>query len=72
MLSLVEKEEKREEGVMALKLDMSKAYDRVEWAFVHQVLLSMGYPVKMAELILRCISSVSYQILFNGKPSSSF
>ncbi|XP_024626573.1 uncharacterized protein [Medicago truncatula] len=57
---------------MALKLDMSKAYDRVEWPFVKQALTSMGYPSHMVELIMRCISTVSYQILINGQPSSSF
>jgi hypothetical protein len=57
---------------MALKLDMSKAYDHIEWPFVHHVFSSMGYPDRLVELIMRCISSVSYQILINGQPSSSF
>lgn len=31
---------------MALKLDVSKAYDMVEWIFVESILLDMGVPLK--------------------------
>jgi len=60
------KKKKGKKETMALKLDMSKAYDRIEWPFMHQVLTTMGYPTKMVDLIMMCISSVSYQLLING------
>lgn len=59
-------------GVMAFKLDMSKAYDRLEWSFITEVLSSMGFPISLVNLIKNCISSVSYKDLINGKPSMSF
>lgn len=44
---------------MAMKLGMSKAYDRVEWNFLEKLKEKMGFEEKWLNLILECISTVS-------------
>lgn len=58
-------------GYMALKLDMLKAYDRVQWRFLNEVLLCMGLQHKSVSLTMKRVTSISV-IMVNGESGMAF
>ena len=56
-------------GYMAIKLDMSKAYDRVEWLCLEGIMRKISFNEGWINLIMVCVSTVSYSVLVNGDPS---
>lgn len=53
----------------AIKLDMNKAYDRVDWSFLKFVLLSYGFYPNWVSLVKSLVSSVKYIYQVNGSRS---
>ena len=47
---------------MAVKLDMSKAYDKVEWIFLEKVMRKLGFDERWINLMMVCVKTVSYSV----------
>lgn len=54
-------------GSMAIKLDMPKVYDRIEWPFLEAMLRKLGFRQNFTRLIMECVGSVKYSVLINGR-----
>ncbi|XP_060170338.1 uncharacterized protein LOC132601254 [Lycium barbarum] len=53
-------------GNVVIKLDMSKAYDKLSWNYVLVVLRKLGFADPFIEMIHRLISNNWYSVLING------
>lgn len=59
-------------GNMIIKIDLEKAFDRLEWSSVRQVLHYFNFPNKLYKLIMFCISTSFISILTNGASTQYF
>ena len=55
-------------GSMAVKLDINKAYDHVEWSFLRQIMLKLGFDQHWVQLAMETVCTASYSMLINGEP----
>eukprot|EP00253_Pinus_taeda_P019430 PITA_19430 len=63
--------QKNKKGVV-IKIDLSKAYDRINWLYLRLLLTHLGFKPAFISWIMGCISNVSYAILINGAATPFF
>ncbi|KAL0295056.1 UNVERIFIED_CONTAM: Retrovirus-related Pol polyprotein from type-2 retrotransposable element R2DM [Sesamum radiatum] len=56
----------------ALKVDLRKAYDTVEWDFLRAVLMLFGFPEQFIQWIVVCVTTPSFSVCLNGAPHGFF
>eukprot|EP00253_Pinus_taeda_P002170 PITA_02170 len=55
-----------------LKIDLSKAYDRIDWSYLRLLLTHLGFKVEFINWIMGCITNINFVVLINGAASQFF
>lgn len=63
--------ESKTEGFL-LKLDISKAYDLMDWKFLFKIMRKFGFYNRVLQMVEQCVSTISISIMVNGSPSCFF
>ena len=51
---------------------MSKGYDRLSWNFIEAIFQKLGFSQQWIQLVMQCVTTVTYSILANGAPTEKF
>lgn len=68
----IQKNKVADKAACAYKLDLSKAYDRVDWRFLEMAMNRLGFAHRWVRWIMSCVTSVRYSVKFNGTLLRSF
>ena len=52
---------------VALKLDISKAYDRIDWLYLKEVVIKMGFASRWIRWIMTCVETIDYSVIVNNE-----
>lgn len=66
MIHFMRRRKSRQDGEVALKLDISKAYDRVRWSYLWYRMRIMGFSEKWIKWMKLCVTTVQYMVCLNG------
>lgn len=55
-----------------LKIDLSKAFDRVSWLYIKMLLIHLGFPLPLINWIMSCVTTPTFNVLINGSASHFF
>ncbi|GAU51605.1 hypothetical protein TSUD_414370 [Trifolium subterraneum] len=66
VIHALKRKTKGRRGELELKIDISKAYDKVDWGFLRGVMTKMGFTDVWIRWVMMCVSSANYSVLMNS------
>jgi hypothetical protein len=69
-LHTVRRQKKKKNPFFPLKIDMMKAYDRIEWEYLHGCLSKLGFAPCWISSVMRCVTTTRYAVKVNGDLTS--
>lgn len=66
------KNKHKKKGLILLKIDLEKAFDRLEWSFIRETILYLGFLTNFIKIIMSCITTSEITILVNGGRTNFF
>jgi hypothetical protein len=62
----------KKKGYAAFKLGLEKAFNNVTWDFLKSCLLDFGFPDATTRLIMHCVTTSTFSLLWNGNKMPPF
>jgi len=61
----------KQQGLL-IKLDLSKAYDRISWQYLIEVMRAFGFDERWLQWVKSFLSTPHFSLLLNGSPTAPF
>jgi hypothetical protein len=68
----IQKNKKADDNYCVYKLDLIKAYDRVDWGYLEGMLLKFGFHKLWVKQVMACVTSVTFKVRVNGELTEEF
>jgi len=69
---VVDDARKRKKDLLLFKVDFEKAYDSIDWNYLEEVMVKMGFPTLWRKWIKECVGTATASVLVNGSPTYEF
>ena len=69
---IVDEARRRKKELLLFKVDFEKAYDSIDWGYLQEVMLKMGFSTLWRKWIKECVETATTSVLVNGSPTGEF